>query len=348
MKNVCVRMANDDEIQNWDKLLATNPDGGDVLQTKTMTTIKHAQGWASEYWIYETDFGKVYATVLARNLRGFGRLCYMMRGPGVINADQFKQIVKLNQTWDKKSFAIKMEPPITDTVKSSEKLVKVRNIQPNAHTILVNLSPNEDEILASFRQRARREIRAAEKDGVTARKVGFNQETIDQMFDLYEQTGKRAGFFIRPKSYYKNFWQQFHDAGEGDLYFAYAKDDKQPIAGAFICKLGSKALYKDGGSGRSGAKHFAHLLQWEIMKDLKSQGITQYDLHGVPPADQLDNKNHPLAGLAMFKMSFSQNVTDYVGAFDQILKPSVYKKWIRFGQRLHQAWAHRIKKTTLY
>jgi lipid II:glycine glycyltransferase (peptidoglycan interpeptide bridge formation enzyme) len=272
----------------------------------------------------------------------------MMRGPGVANAQQFREIVEANKTWEKLAFAIKMEPPITESVKTGDTLIKVPNIQPNANTVIVDLSKDEDEIMASFRQRARREIRAAAKDGISVKKVAITDKTIDQMFNLYQVTGNRAGFFIRPKTYYANFWRQFAAAGEGDLYFAYTPGDEQPIAGAFVCTLGKKALYKDGGSRRSGAKHFAHFLQWEIMRDLKSRKITQYDLHGVPPDDQLNNPNHPLAGLAMFKLSFTSQTVDYAGAYDQILRPKIYRRWIKFGQRFYQVLSHHLRKTTLY
>lgn len=350
-------MARDDEIDNWDKLLLKNPDGGEILQSKTMAEIKKSQGWEPEYWVYETSFGPVYVTTLTKNLFGSGRLCYQMRGPGVVNEKQLSEIVKANQKWERLAFAIKIEPPIITTTTTQKpllrgltfkELIKVRNIQPNANTIVVDLKPSEDDILASFRQRARREIRAAVKDGITVEKVELNQQTIDQMFELYAETSRRAGFFIRPKSYYADFWKRFGDAGEGDLYFAYAPDGQQPIAGAFICHLGAKGLYKDGGSGRSQFKHFAHLLQWEIMKDLKKQCVTEYDLHGVPPADQLENKNHPLAGLAMFKLSFDSDVTEYIGAYDQVLIPKAYKRWAKYGQRLHQTIAYRLRHTTLY
>lgn len=362
-----VRLARDDEIAKWDELLLQNPDGGEIFQTRTMAQIKTVQGWTPEFWVYETSFGKVYATVLTRNLFGSGRICYIMRGPGVVTVEQFVEICRANADWEKLGFLIKMEPPIvvcnSELVSESTSqewilkqarddenlnLKKVRNIQPNAHTTLVDLSKTEDEILASFRQRARREIRAAMKDDIRVKRVELTQENIDKMYDLYSETGKRAGFFIRPKSYYENFWRQFGDADEGDLYFAYAQKNDEPIAGAFICKLGRKAVYKDGGSARTSAKHFAHLLQWEIMRNLKKQGVTEYDLHGVPPSDQLENKDHPLAGLAMFKLSFAAEVTDYVGAYDQILNAKKYKKWIKWGQRLHQGLIHRLRKTTLY
>jgi len=341
-----MRLATKQEIAEWDKLLQQNPDGGDILQSKTMARVKETQGWQTEFWVHETSFGAVYATVLTRRFRGFGKLAYLARGPGVINAEQLREIVEQNKKL-KGFFAVKMEPPIPLGTKLAH-LKKVPNIQANASTVIIDLRPSEEEILASFRQRARREIRAADKDGIVVKKVKLTDETIDQMFDLYAETGRRAPFFVRPKNYYETFWRYWHAAGEGDLYFAYVSGSKMPIAGAFICKMGQKALYKDGGSQRTAHKHFAHKLQWEVMKDLKAQGITDYDLHGVPPHDRLHDPTHSQAGLAMFKLSFNEEITECVGAYDQILRPRRYALWAKWGQRIYQSLAYRVHKTTLF
>jgi len=341
-----MRLATRDEIANWDKLLQKNPDGGDILQSKTMARTKETTGWKSEFWVYETSFGNVYATTLSQKFFGLGKLAYLVRGPGVVNAEQLREITEQNQKL-KGFFATKMEPAIPWGAKLND-LKKVKDIQANSSTVMIDLTPSEDQIFASFRQRARREIRAADKDDIEIKKVPLTDETIDQMFKLYSDTGKRAPFFVRPRIYHETFWRYFHSAGEGDLYFAYAPNEKMPIAGAFICKMGKKALYKDGGSERTAHKHFAHKLQWEIMRDLKGQGIREYDLHGVPPHDRLHDPTHPHAGLAMFKLSFNEEITEYVGAYDQILNSRKYALWVKYGQRIYQSLAYRLHKTTLY
>lgn len=348
-----ITLATTDEIKNWDKLLTTNPDGGEILQTTAMAEIKKIQGWTPEYWVYETSFGKVYATVLTRRLRGYGKFAYIIRGPGVVSWEQFDEIIELNKS-RKEFFTIKLEPPVltySDTTPSIEQhtdIKKVHTIQPNANTIIVDLSQSEEDILAGFRQNARREIRQAIKDGVTIKQVRPTSTNMRIMYSLYEQTGKRAGFFTRPYKYYYRYWKIFSQSNKGELYFAYQKGNDQPIAGAFICTFAKKALYKDGGSRRTSSKHFSHLLQWEIMKSLKSEGIVSYDLHGIPPPDQIDNPNHKLHGLYTFKNSFSRDSQNYVGTFDQILNQRTYDRWIKHGQKIYGALLHHVKKTTFY
>ena len=75
-------------------------------------------------------------------------------------------------------------------------------------------------------------------------------------------------------------------------------------------------------------------MQWRIMQWLKAHGVTEYDLHGTPPADQIDNPKHPLAGLARFKTGFNAEVTEYAGTYDIALSSLSYRVWTRIGERI--------------
>ena len=90
-----------------------------------------------------------------------------------------------------------------------------------------------------------------------------------------------------------------------------------------------------------------HLLQWHVITWAKEQGSTLHDLCGAPPSDKIDDKTHPHYGIGRFKTSFNKHVTDYVGAFDIVVKPRQYKRWRTYGERLtkrrwyrkyHESW----------
>lgn len=341
-----------EHVTNVNDLLISNPDGGEIFQSQQLMNLKSEHGWTPEIWKYTLEGKIVVASVLTRKIKGFGGLAYIMRGPGVIKSADFNQIAEANKkAFSSRFFMIKMEPPILESefAKLPNGLVRTRAVQPNAHTILIDLTKTEDQILASFRQRARREIKAGIKEGLVVKKQTAKQASLDAMYELYKATSVRAGFAERGKDYHQQYWREMVNDGNGDIFFVYSKDDEvHPIAGAFIAYLGHNSVYKDGGSVRSSGKHFAHLLQWEIMKYLKQKGVHTYDLHGVPPSSEIDNPNHPLAGLAMFKLSFSSEVTDYIGAVDQVFSPSSYKRWIKWGQKLHRAYLSKIKQDFLY
>jgi lipid II:glycine glycyltransferase (peptidoglycan interpeptide bridge formation enzyme) len=235
-----------------------------------------------------------------------------------------------------------MEPPIlAEKMRGvGRDIVKVPEIQPAAiHTIEVDLTRPEDEIYASFRQRARREIRAGRKMGYVVQAQPIDDKNSGEMAKLFREMVRRSGLrkFARSPGYTKNFWREFAKTGNGFFFFVgQYNTPHRPIGGAFVCLSGGRALYKDGGSSRV-SKHFSHLLQWQIMRWLKNRGVEKYDLGGVPPSDQADNPNHPYAGLLRFKSSFGAPIVDYVGTYDQVLRPERYRVWRRIRPVLRRA-----------
>ena len=108
-----------------------------------------------------------------------------------------------------------------------------------------------------------------------------NDETCQAMYDLFKETADGAGFTIRSPQYYREFYQQYADAGQGQLFFAYYQD--QLVAGAFAVILGTKSTYKDGASVRKRTAYGAsHRLQWEVIKWAKEHGSLEHDLCGTP------------------------------------------------------------------
>jgi len=80
----------------------------------------------------------------------------------------------------------------------------------------------------------------------------------------------------------------------------------------------------------------SHLLQWRVIEWAKTHGSQLHDFCGAPPASEINNPEHPHYGIGRFKTSFNKEVTDYVGAYDVIIKPTAYKIWSRIGERIVQ------------
>jgi len=47
------RFASEDEIEIWDKLILSNPDGGNIVQGKVLAAIKESSGWNVRYIVVE-------------------------------------------------------------------------------------------------------------------------------------------------------------------------------------------------------------------------------------------------------------------------------------------------------
>ena len=339
-----IRFATKDEISRWDELVLANPDGGNVLQLKAFIETKSRHGWSPRYLIWN----KIAVAAIARAIPVLGEFWYVPNGPGVNTSSELKKFAaEVNGLEGKRPFAIKLDPLIDGKKPGAPFMAAPRHIQYNTSTIIVDLAPDEEDILASFKQKTRYNIRLAAKKGVTVEAVDTDQYGVDTMYALTESMTERAKVYLRPKAYFEDFWMKHAASGHGQMFFA--KYEGKVLAGAFVTHVGDKALYKDGGSIREHSEVQApYALQWEAMRWLKARGVTSYDLHGVPPASQINNPDHPLAGLARFKTGFNPEVTEFIGTYDLPLNKVNYHLWRLIGERLAVAYEYRFKNQLFY
>jgi len=339
--------ASAEQLERWDELIAANPDGGNVLQAKAFGETKGKHGWVPRYMVADG----LAVLILEREIPLLGKFWYVPKGPGVTNSAELKAFSK--ELPSDGPFAMRIDPEVTaDQIKPAQLtklgLVKAtRDIQYNTNTVIIDLQPSEEEILAGFKQKTRYNIRLAAKKGVTVEAVEATAANIDTMYELTRAMTERAGVYLRDRQYFADFYQAHAKGGTGQLFFAYYGD--QVLAGAFVTHLGSKALYKDGGSVRDHSEVQApYALQWGVMQWLKEHGVTEYDLHGTPPGDKIDDPDHPLAGLARFKTGFNKEITEYIGTYDIVLNESKYRWFRRIGERLAVAYEYRFRHRLWY
>lgn len=336
-----IRFADQTEIDDWNTYILANPDSGNVFQSYEFAEQKRLGGWTPRFVFCDT----LAVTILEKTVPSLGRLWYLPKGPGISSLRELDELLPELKDFATKQgvFAVKVEPELPktdDTLASLLKLglVKVRPIQPNFSTVTIDLSPDLEMILASLNQKGRHAINRAKRDGVTTELVATNDENCRLMYKLLAETA--AGQFqIRSYNYYKTFWQRFEKAGFGQLFFAYFEG--KLVAGAYAIAYGHKGTYKDGASVRERTAYGAsHLLQWRVIEWMKERGVTIHDLCGAPPSDQINNPDHPHYGIGRFKTSFNKEVTDYIGAYDIIIRPFAYQIWRKIGERamlrLHQ------------
>jgi lipid II:glycine glycyltransferase (peptidoglycan interpeptide bridge formation enzyme) len=339
------RAATKDEIANWNQHILANPDGGNLFQGYEFTEQKKLGGWTPRF----VFIGNMAVTLLEKNVPLLGKIWYAPKGPGVSTTRQLDELLPDLKEFAAKQgvFAVKIESEI---IKKDETLVdllklglvRVNPIQPNFSTVTLDISEDLDTVLARLNQKGRHAIRRAERDGVTVKLVDTYEENCQLMYNLLSETAT-GSFNIRSYNYYKAFWQRYSRAKLGQLFFAYF--DGQVVASAYAITFGAKSTYKDGASIRKRTAYGAsHLLQWHVITWAKSKGSHVHDLCGAPPSDQINNPEHPYYGIGRFKTSFNKEVTDYIGAYDIIIKPTAYKIWTRIGQRvvrrIHSARYH--------
>jgi hypothetical protein len=334
-----LREATPEERHRWDELVAATPAGLDPMQLLPYAEVK-SQAWGHRQLVHShpghPDLPVLY---LVKQLPPFGQLWFAPMGPRVTDPEHFRLICE--DLRGAGAFAVLLEPSIPaegpqtreELIASTSGLESFPYLQLGHHTVMIDLRPDEEEILASFRQRARRSIRKA-GDAVVEHRT--DDEALEIFWDLYAQMVERTGVQIRPRDYYVRAWRHYIDLGQGHFVLARSGPDvAAPEAGAFVWNHGGLGYYRDGGSLRTPAANgLQYRVQWECMRWCKEHGATRYDLYGAPPSWQLDDPDHGLHGLVQFKTAFGP-VVDHVGTVRLVVRPRRTAAWDRVGLRVY-------------
>jgi lipid II:glycine glycyltransferase (peptidoglycan interpeptide bridge formation enzyme) len=204
----------------------------------------------------------------------------------------------------------------------SEEQVQFRN------SVMIDLTPTEDELLAKMKQKTRYNVRLAVRKGVTVR-AGTDMD-FGLLYQMYAETANRDGFVIRDEGYYRNAWHIFLNEGMAEPLIADVEGE--PVAGLINVYFAKKAWYLYGMSSPIQRKKMPnYLLQWEAMLRAKAAGCTEYDLWGAP--NEFEERD-PMWGVYRFKEGFGGSVIRHIGAWDLPIRPTIYQLYIRLLPRV--------------
>ncbi len=343
----------------WDAFVTSHPDGH-ILQTPGWADLKCAFGWsAARVGIRETvpaasgsglsegglSGSGLYprliagAQILLRPLPfGLATIAYIPKGPLVDWSN--KTLVKFlldsidHACRSANALFLKIEPPTANfKLQTSNFKVSPQGIQPR-RTLVVDLRPAEDSILAAMKQKTRYNIRLAEKKGVTV----APSDDLDTFIQLMAVTGQRDRFGVHSGAYYRKAYELFHPSGHAQLFIA--EYESQPLAELMLFTLGQRAWYFYGGSSDSERNRMpTYLLQWEAMRWAKARGCQEYDLWGVPDEDEatleanFETRSDGLWGVYRFKRGFGGKLIRAPGAYDRVYSPFLYRLYLAYLNR---------------
>lgn len=342
-----MRDATPEEIAQWNQLMHKAPGRYCFLQDTTFAVGKMPQ-WKSLYKMHDVGGTTIPVLYLVRKLPILGEVWYAPSGPRVGTVEEFQQICQDLRQEVGNAIEVILEPSLmAETAEDAQKLADsvaalqpVHPIQPTAHTVIVDLSLTEEELLKSFRQRTRRVIRKA-TDAVVEH---FDDESAFEPFwELLQSMSERAAFPLREKEYYLEFYRRFLKQGKGHFILVRTAPGEPYAAGAFLIVEQEESYYKDGGSIRSKeANGMQYLVQWESIKWCKAQGALRYDMLGAPASWNASDPNERMYGLVQFKTGFAP-IVDQVGTFSLVCNPLKKKLWDKVGRRIFNLWARKSK-----
>jgi hypothetical protein len=196
------------------------------------------------------------------------------------------------------------------------------DIQP-PDTVLVDLTPPPDDILAAMKPKWRYNIGLAEKRGVVVRD---HESNIEVFYRLLKETALRDGIVVHSIEYYRALFEESQvesrQAVPTQLRLYIARHEGEDLAAIVALFRGKQATYLYGASSNIKRNLMApYALQWKAMQDAKASGCAVYDLFGIPPDE---SPGHPMAGLYRFKTGFGGSIVHRPGSWDYTYKPLLH------------------------
>ncbi len=187
------------------------------------------------------------------------------------------------------------------------------------HTIILDLSKSEAELLADMRRQTRYEVRRADKLGITV--AWSNDEPAFREFHQVQVATAARQHFVPPDL--KMLLAERESFGDQARLYVAKTNTGEPVAYGLILMNGLEAEYYEAASTELNHKlPGAYALQWQVIKDLKALGYRRYNLWGIAPPDQ---PHHRYARVTTFKKGFGGEIVEFVSAQDLVIKPARYQ-----------------------
>lgn len=314
---------NKSQRKEYEQFVLSNPKGN-FMQSLNWAAVK--ENWDYEAVIVRDENGDIIgsALVLIRIIPYLNKsFLYSPHGPvcDLCNENVLNQIMKGIELIRKKynGYEFISDPFITENdTTETEFLInfgfrhkynppELSTIQARNNYIIKLNGRTKEEIFSSFHKKWRYNIRLAERKGVECRICGI--EALDDFYPLMIETGKRDGFPIRSKDYFRKMLENLGEHCR--LYICYYED--VPVSGAICVQYAGKTCYVYGAS----ASYYRnvmpnYLMQWNMICWAIESSCEIYDFQGIP---FYKDETHPNYGVYRFKSGFNGEIMTYAGEF---------------------------------
>jgi lipid II:glycine glycyltransferase (peptidoglycan interpeptide bridge formation enzyme) len=325
----------------WDNFISTNPTGH-LLQSWGWGELKARAGWHPlrlALWDTQQEQIVVAAQVLRRTPLhlplALGNLAYIPKGP--VLDWSCHDVSYLVQTFFSqlhsnliKQGTITLQTEIACEVESQKcKMLmhdldamhfqRVQAIQPG-RTIVLDLTFDEDILLANMKEKWRYNIRLAGRKGVRIR-VAETVEDVQNWYGLLQTTSIRDKFGIHSFEYYRRAWQIFAPRDQARLLLA--QYNGHLLAGIFVGLVAKQAIYLYGASSNEQRQLMPnYLLQWEAIRWAKQAGAETYDFWGIPETDE---QSEAMSGVYRFKSGWGGRIVCFPGNYECVYHPQTMR-----------------------
>lgn len=288
----------------WNKYVQQYaPPFGAFLQSWEWGEFQRALGRQVQRIYQETSVGTVLAQAVKLDLAAGQYYWYIPKGP-LGSAPLEKQIEVLRNQLSGGVF-YRLEPG------EETRLLQVKDMQP-AVTSIVDLSLDEEKILADMKSKTRYNVRLAARKGVVSEFV--NLDYFEDFVRLMDQTTKRDKFAAHPAAYYRTMLEVL--GGErGFVKLAVATFEDRPIAANIIIDFSQTRTYLHGATSNLHRNVMAQYhLHWFLMQNAKQKKMDSFDFWGIAPEGS--SSDHPWFGITRYKKGFGGQEVRMPGTFE--------------------------------
>jgi peptidoglycan pentaglycine glycine transferase (the first glycine) len=258
---------------------------------------------------------------------------YAPRGPIISDPDSPAMTVLLNfvraQARKRGACMLKVEPSVPDGDIRWPQALQRRGFVPNPHAThvrhewVLDVRPEEKELLAGMKEKWRYNIRLATRKGLTLR-LAESQADIDAFYRLYQITSERDRFAIHKQAHYEDVLRLFGPERAALFLVEY---EGQPIAGNIVVALGRWCWYMFGASGNEQRERMPnHLLQWNAIRWAREHGCWHYNFRGIP---EVLEEGQEMWGVYLFKRGFGGYPLRFLQTHDLPYRPLAYQAYRR-------------------
>lgn len=192
-------------------------------------------------------------------------------------------------------------------------------------TWMLNIQPDENQLLSEMKKNHRNLIRRCEKEGVHITKSTETKD-LEELHKLLDITAKRHHFSRFSKKYIDTEYSIFAEKNQAMIFAAYLPDGTLDAIAIFMY-YGSMSVYRHSASlGKDNKIPTSYLLQWEAIKEAKKRGMKWHNFWGIAPENA--HEKHPFYGITHFKKGFGGEAKDILHCMDLKVKNTYYINWI--------------------
>lgn len=172
-------------------------------------------------------------------------------------------------------------------------------------SLRLNLGAETDELLRSFREDTRLNIRRSGKQGIVIR-CAENEADIEEFQRIYFAMAEKKNFVAAERSHLSHVLRWIVNARErGALLLA--THEVTVLGGVLVVRAGKRSLGVFSATNKETRLRAGHVLQWSAIRWAKEHGCAEYDLGGYRESEK--------TGPALFKRGFCENIVQFSAVY---------------------------------